>query len=177
MSLAAEERPTQREQLHWTLLGVGCVYAVYDASFLQLPWWIASQPEGLQLPSRMASAATGALFVTVPAALLWRRCHPHGFTRWIVPSLIAAQAAGGVLLASGLWTLSSKFIYAAVFLTYSVGGLAAFATIPWLMISGYKPALVSNLYLGGSLASQLASVLSMVQVMIPVYYKTGEFFK
>ena len=83
--------------------------------------------------------------------------------RWIIPVLIAGQAAGGLLLASGLWTISSNFIYAAVSITYSVGGLTAFATIPWLMISGYKPALVSNLYLGGSIASQVASVLAMVQ--------------
>ncbi len=152
-----------REQLHWTALGVGVVYCVYDSTFLQLPWWISSQPEGLQLPSRMSVVATGALFCTVPLALLWRHKASDGFRRGIVPSLIASQAIAGLLLASGLWTHSSVFIYAAVFLAYSVGGLTAFATIPWLMTSGYKPALVSSLYLGGSLASLAASVLATFQ--------------
>jgi uncharacterized membrane protein YgcG len=162
-SLPDEDQPTFREQLYWTALGVGIVYCIYDSTFLQLPWWIASQPEGLQLPSRMSVVATGALFCTVPSALLWRHLAPDGFRRGIVPALIAGQAAAGLLLASGLWTLSSMFIYAAVFLSYSVGGLAAFATVPWLMTSGYKPALVSSLYLGGSAASLAASVLATVQ--------------
>ena len=107
-----------REQLYWAALGVGLVYCVYDSTFLQLPWWVSSQPEGLQLPSRMSAVAMAALFVTVPLTLLWRHTSAEGFRRGIAPALIGSQAAAGVLLASGLWRLSSVFIYAAVFLSY-----------------------------------------------------------
>jgi hypothetical protein len=71
-ALADEAQPTRREQVQWVVLGVGVTFVVYDSVFLQLPWWVASQPEGLRLGATISLVANIALCSAVPAVLLVR---------------------------------------------------------------------------------------------------------
>ena len=179
-----EEAPTARERAHWAALGLGCTWFINDTMFLQLPYWVASQPEGLKLGGNISFAASVANPVTVLLALLLRcsfsTFHPQpslifcvfwGVTckmmkmgrrfafratmRAVVPVLICLSLAAGGVLACGGWRLSSWFIYLAVVLASTVGGLTPWLTIPWMLHSGYKPALVSPLFLGGNSAANL----------------------
>ena len=162
-AVRAEAQATRREHLHWGAVGAGVTYCIYDSSWLQLPWWQTSQPEGLRLGGRISMVANAALLCSVPTVLLARQLRPAAFRRYLLPVLICCQGAAGLVLASGLWTLSSAFIYIGIFLAYTVGSLTSFATVPWLLSAGFKPPLVSSLYAGGSAASLLASILAMIQ--------------
>ena len=43
------EPTTLPERLHWMALGLGCTWFINDTIALQLPWWVAFQPEKLEL--------------------------------------------------------------------------------------------------------------------------------
>ena len=159
----AEEAPSARERAHWVALGLGCTWFINDSMFLQLPYWVASQPEGLKLGGNISFVASVANPVTVAVALLLRRFAFRATMRGVVPVLICFSLAAGGVLACGSWRLSSYFIYLAVVLASTVGGLTPWLTIPWLLHSGYKPALVSPLFLGGSLGSLTSAVLAIWQ--------------
>ncbi len=158
-----EEPATLREQLHWTALGLGCVWFVNDAIFLQVPYWIGSQPQGLKLPNWIALTGSVVSPAVTIGALLLRRFKGDRLQQATVPALIALSIASCVLLGSGLWRISSWFIYLATACAVSVGTLVPLATVPWIQASGYKTSLISALYLGGSVGSLFGGVLAIVQ--------------
>lgn len=159
----SEERPRAWERAYWTVLGLGCTWFINDSLFLQLPYWVASQPEGLKLGGNISLAASVANPVTVAAALLLRHFAFNATMRVAVLVLICFSLVAGGVLACGGWRLSSDFIYLAVVLASTVGGLTPWLTIPWLLNSGYKPALISPLFLGGSVGSLCSAVIAIWQ--------------
>ena len=159
----SEEQSSAWERAHWAALGLGCTWFINDSLFLQLPYWVASQPEGLKLGGNISLAASVANPATVLLALLLRRFAFRATMRAAVLVLICFSLAAGGVLACGAWRVSSDFIYLAVVLASTVGGLTPWLTIPWLLHSGYKPALISPLFLGGSLGSLTSAVIAIWQ--------------
>lgn len=142
--LHAEETASQRERIYWALMGLGCTWFLNDSMFLQLPYWISSQPEGLVLGSRIAFVGSVVPPVMAVAALTLRKHRYDAVQRAAVPTLITFSLFAGSILALGLWKISSNFIYLSMALASTVGGLGALITTPWVMGSGYKPACISQ---------------------------------
>jgi hypothetical protein len=157
-----EEALTRRERAHWALLGLGCTWFMNDALFLQLPFWLTTQPEGLKLGARIALAGS---LTPLPAALAvwlqWR--FPHQQQQLAIPLMISLSASAGALLAMGLWRLSSWFIYVPMLMAASVGGLTPYVQLPWVLARGFKPAVISPLFLGGSVGSLSLSLVAIAQ--------------
>lgn len=150
------------EQAHWALMGVGCTWFLGDSTFLEVPWWIDSQSDGLKVGSRMALAASLAP-ISAGVCLLLRLCFPSRYYDAVVPVSFIFSLTAGYMLGCGLWAQTSVFIYISFFLSQCVGAMMPFGVLPWVMANDFKPALISSLYCGGSLASVSASVLAMVQ--------------
>eukprot|EP01052_Picozoa_sp_SAG31_P033051 SAG31_NODE_3687_length_3987_cov_4.811214_4_plen_621_part_00 len=161
--LDAEEAVGWRERVYWALMGLGCTWFLNDSMFLQLPYWISSQPEGLVLGSRIATTGSIVPPVMAFAALTLRKHHYKTVNRVAVPTLIGLSLFAGTILAVGLWRLSSNFIYLSMALASTVGGLSSFITTPWVMGSGFKPACISPMFFGGSVGSLSAATLAMFQ--------------
>ena len=158
-----EEEPTLREKVHWAALGLGCVWFINDSIFLQVPYWIGSQPEGLKLPNWIALTGSVVSPAVTLLALILRRCLQSQLQNLAVPALIALSIMSCALLGSGLWRISSWFIYLATACAVSVGTLVPLITVPWIQGNGYKTPLISAMYLGGSLGSLFAGILAIVQ--------------
>ena len=160
--LGPEETLTQRERVSWALLGLGCTWYMNDAVFLQLPFWVASQPEGLKLGARIALAGSLTPLPAV-AAVLCQRLYPRQMQKFAIPAMISLSLAAGLCLAAGLWRMSSWFIYLPMFMASTVGGLTPYVQLPWILGQGFKPAVISPLFLGGSVGSLSMSLVAIAQ--------------
>eukprot|EP00929_Paragymnodinium_shiwhaense_P121941 TRINITY_DN9438_c1_g1_i1.p1 TRINITY_DN9438_c1_g1~~TRINITY_DN9438_c1_g1_i1.p1 ORF type:complete len:461 (+),score=39.66 TRINITY_DN9438_c1_g1_i1:46-1428(+) len=157
-----QAKPSAREQAFWMLLGTGCTWFLGDAVFLQTAWWVNSQPEGDELGATTAFVSSLATS-SVALCILLRARFPKSFVNLVVPTMIALSLLAGYMLGVGLWSVSTMFIYASVFLAQSVGILVPFSVVTWVLQKGFNPVLISSLYFGGSLCSLSASVVSWVQ--------------
>eukprot|EP00929_Paragymnodinium_shiwhaense_P121933 TRINITY_DN9438_c0_g1_i1.p1 TRINITY_DN9438_c0_g1~~TRINITY_DN9438_c0_g1_i1.p1 ORF type:complete len:464 (+),score=44.06 TRINITY_DN9438_c0_g1_i1:67-1458(+) len=155
-------KPSMREQAFWFLLGTGCTWFLGDAVFLQTAWWVDSQPEGTKIGAAMAFVSALSP-VSVLVCVLLRTYAPRCFLSLVVPTTIAMSLLSGYMLGAGLWSVSSLFIYASVFIGQSVGTLVPFGVVVWIIQNGFNPALISSLYFGGSSCALSASILSWVQ--------------
>jgi hypothetical protein len=159
----AEEPVTTEERLWWALMGMGCTWFINDTMFLQLAWWISSQPEGLLLGNRIALSGSIPPVISAAVALTLRKYRYEQVQRWCMPTMITFSIAAGTINALGLWELSSNFIYVSMALASTVGGTTPYLAIPWVMGSGYKPACISPMFLGGSIGSLCAATLALYQ--------------
>lgn len=157
-----EQQPSMRQALNWMLLGLGCTWFLGDSTNLETAWWIDSQPEGDKIGGYIALCGTLAP-INALLVLALRAFAPKTFAQGVVPIMIVMSLISGYLLASNLWTITSWVIYIAVFLNQTVGAMVPFSIVPWVISQGYMPSLLSFLYLGGSVGSLSASILSMVQ--------------
>eukprot|EP01050_Picozoa_sp_SAG11_P036595 SAG11_NODE_14005_length_629_cov_0.784906_1_plen_164_part_10 len=100
---AVEDKPSLRERLYWTGLGLGCTYFINDTMFLELPYWVASQPEGLALGSReRMPSETGCLTICVCVVCdASPPCGPH-LVIWIAGMALVASVAGIIASAVSL---------------------------------------------------------------------------
>eukprot|EP00927_Polykrikos_kofoidii_P076439 TRINITY_DN73542_c0_g1_i1.p1 TRINITY_DN73542_c0_g1~~TRINITY_DN73542_c0_g1_i1.p1 ORF type:complete len:491 (-),score=38.53 TRINITY_DN73542_c0_g1_i1:166-1572(-) len=154
--------PSFREQTYWAVLGIGCTWVMGDSIFLEVPWWVNSQPDGLMVGSRMALASSWT-WVTVLSGLMLRTFFPTRFNQVIVPTMILFSLVAGFMLGFGLWRFSSTYIYLSVLLSQLVGSMIPFGVLPWMLSRSFKPALISSLYCGGSITSLTASLIAVVQ--------------
>ena len=157
-----EEQISRREQAYWMLLGLGCTWFVNDAIFMQLPYWVATQPDGFKLGSRIALAGSLAPLSAV-VAMFCRKWYPRRVLQLAIPVIIALSFGAAAVLSLGLWRLTSWFIYLAVFLACTVGSISPYIQVPWVLASGFKPAVISPLFLGGSCGSLCASLVAILQ--------------
>jgi hypothetical protein len=144
-------------------MGLGCTWFINDTMFLQLPWWISSQPEGLKLGNRIALSGSVTPVVSATVALTLRKYHYEQVQRWCMPVMIVFSICAGTIIALGLWEVSSNFIYMSMSLASIVGSTTPYLAIPWVMGSGYKPACISPMFLGGSIGSLGASSIALYQ--------------
>lgn len=159
----AEETLSTEEKAWWVLMGLGCTYFINDTMFLQLAWWIGSQPEGLLLGNRIALAGSQSPIIATVIALVLRKYRYEQVQKYCMPTLICFSISAGLLLALGLWEVSSNWIYLSMVLASTVGATTPYLAVPWVMGSGYKPACISPMFLGGSVGSLCAATLALYQ--------------
>ena len=159
-----EEASTLRERAFWALMGLGCTWTLNDSMFLQIPYWVSSQAEGLNLPSRIALSGSIIPPVATATAMVLRKYRYEQMQRYCVPTVICFSLVAGSILGwpLGLWRVSSWFIYLSMALVACVGNLSTFVTIPWILSEGYKPVLISSIFFGGSCGSLSASTLALL---------------
>lgn len=143
-----EEPLTAAERAWWALMGLGCTWFINDTMFLQLPWWISSQPEGLKLGNRIALSGSVTPTVAAAIALTLRKYRYEDVQRWCVPTMIVFSICAGIIIALGLWEVSSNFIYISMALASTVGSTTPYLAVPWVMGNDYKPACISPMFLG-----------------------------
>ena len=158
-----EETLTAAERAWWALMGLGCTWFINDTMFLQLPWWISSQPEGLKLGNRIALSGSVTPVISAAVSLMLRKHYYEHVQRWCMPLMIVFSICAGTIIALGLWEISSNFIYMSMSLASIVGSTTPYLAVPWVMGNGYKPACISPMFLGGSIGSLCASTLALYQ--------------
>ena len=159
-----EEASTLRERAFWALMGLGCTWTLNDSMFLQIPYWVSSQAEGLHLPNRIALSGSVIPPLATATAMVLRKYRYEQMQRYCVPTVICFSLVAGSILGwpLGLWRVSSWFIYLSMALVACVGNLSTFVTIPWILSEGYKPVLISSIFFGGSCGSLSASTLALL---------------